>query len=391
MVQYIRLKCIRTLIGDCIMNLMNVVSINIYSILFLVVIYGHSIKFDDKVSLSSKLYMMIVRVTIFLLFVDIFSRFDGRPDTLYEVFNHTGNFLIFIFSPILPTLWLMYVHLQVYQDEQKTIRLFIPAAIINVGHGVLVVLSLYTGWLYSIDADNIYHRGPLFLVSAATSFSLLMIAYGIIVFNRKKTQNRYYFSLMFFVIPPLISIFLQITFYGTSLVLNGVVLSLLIIFLNIQNQSIYTDHLTGVYNRKMLDKYLKTKVAKSTQQKTFSAIMLDLNDFKLINDTYGHDMGDDALQTAARMLKNSIKANDFIARFGGDEFWLVLNASKHSDLKQTVKKINHNLTKLNSSSELPYKLSFSMGYAVYNYDEHMSVEAFEKYIDELMYENKQSK
>jgi len=373
------------------MSLMNVVSINIYSILFLMVIYGHSIKFDDKVSLSSKLYMMIVRVTIFLLFVDIFSRFDGRPDTLYEVFNHTGNFLIFIFSPLLPTLWLMYVHLQVYQDEQKTIRLFIPAAIINVGHGVLVVLSLYTGWLYSIDADNIYHRGPLFLVSAATSFSLLMIAYGIIVFNRKKTQNRYYFSLMFFVIPPLISIFLQITFYGTSLVLNGVVLSLLIIFLNIQNQSIYTDHLTGVYNRKMLDKYLKTKVAKSTQQKTFSAIMLDLNDFKLINDTYGHDMGDDALQTAARMLKNSIKTNDFIARFGGDEFWLVLNASKHSDLKHTVKKINQNLAKLNASSELPYKLSFSMGYAVYNYEERMSVEAFEKYIDELMYENKQGK
>jgi hypothetical protein len=235
------------------MELMNVVSINVYSILFLAVIYGHLVKFDDKVSLSSKLYIMILRVTIVLLIVDIFSRFDGNPDTIYPLLNQVGNFLIFMFSPLLPTLWLIYVHLQVYQDEQKTIRLFIPAILINTGHGLMVIFSLSTGWFYTIDSNNIYHRGPLFLISAAISLMLLLIAFVIIAMNRRKTHDRYYFSLMFFIIPPLISIFLQITFYGTSLVLNSVVLSLLIIFLNIQNQSIYTDHLTVEAFEKYID------------------------------------------------------------------------------------------------------------------------------------------
>lgn len=65
--------------------------------------------------------------------------------------------------------------------------------------------------------------------------------------------------------------------------LNSVVLSSLIVSLNIQNQNIHIDYLTGVHNRKKLKIYLKKKISKSSENKTFSAIMIDLDNFKSIN------------------------------------------------------------------------------------------------------------
>jgi diguanylate cyclase (GGDEF)-like protein len=113
-----------------------------------------------------------------------------------------------------------------------------------------------------------------------------------------------------------------------------------------------------------------------------------MNNFKSINDTFGHDVGDDALETSVKLLKSCLRANDFIARFGGDEFYIVLDVSNRDDLEATVSRINHCIEKFNESNLKPYKLSFSMGYAVYDCHSHMNVEEFQKKIDMLMYENK---
>jgi diguanylate cyclase (GGDEF)-like protein len=158
--------------------------------------------------------------------------------------------------------------------------------------------------------------------------------------------------------------------------------------LNIQNHNMYIDYLTGVNNRKRLETYLKEKINTSTENKTFSAILIDMNNFKSINDTFGHDVGDDALETSVKLLKSCLRANDFIARFGGDEFYIVLDVSNRDDLEATVSRINHCIEKFNESNLKPYKLSFSMGYAVYDCHSHMNVEEFQKKIDMLMYENK---
>lgn len=372
------------------MSLANNLVINIYSIALLIIIYLHSLKHTEKESLQYKLYMMILQITILMLVVDIFSRFDGKPDTIYPLINHFGNFLIFLLSPILPSLWLLYVHCQVFQEEEKTRLLFYPLFATNALNAVMLVLSQFFGWYYYIDSDNIYHRGPLFLFSVSITVVFILIAFVLISANRKKIQKKHYFSLIFFAFPPFMCIILQIIFYGTSLILNGVVLSLLIVFLNIQNDSMYTDYLTGINNRKKLDNYLREKVNASTEDKTFSAIFIDLNNFKSINDTFGHDVGDNALEISAKLLKSCLRSDDFIARFGGDEFYIVLDVSDRIDLEETVCRINSCIEKYNETSDQPYKLSFSMGYAVYNYHSHMKVEEFKKQIDILMYENKRA-
>jgi diguanylate cyclase (GGDEF)-like protein len=182
---------------------------------------------------------------------------------------------------------------------------------------------------------------------------------------------------------------LQIAFYGISLVLNCVVLSIFIVFLNIQNHSMNTDYLTGVNNRKNLEAFLKKKVEASMGDKTFSAILIDLNNFKSINDTFGHDMGDNALQTSSKLLASCLRSNDFVARFGGDEFYIVLDISDKKDLEALVCRIKKCFENYNKSLDQPYKLGLSMGYAVYDCHSHMSVEDFQKHIDILMYKDKQ--
>ncbi|MGI5858860.1 MAG: diguanylate cyclase domain-containing protein [Tepidanaerobacteraceae bacterium] len=372
------------------MDLTYNIIINIYSIALLIIICHNSLKHDEKESLQHKLYMMVLKNTILMLVVDILSRFDGKPDTVYPVINHLGNFMIFLLNPILPSLWLLYVHVQVFQDEKETKRLIYPLLAINALNAVMVILNQFFGWFYYIDSDNIYHRGPLFLFSALITVALILVAFVLIIANRKKIEKKHYFSLVFFAVPPFVCIILQIIFYGMSLMLNSVVLSLLMVSLNIQNHSMYTDYLTGVNNRKKLEIYLKEKISTSTEDKTFSAIMIDLNSFKSINDTFGHDMGDNALQVFAKLLNSCLRSNDFIARFGGDEFFIVLDISNRMDLEEIVRRINVCVEKYNESGERPYKLDFSIGYAVYDYHSHMKAEEFQKQIDILMYENKQA-
>ncbi len=370
------------------MGLQSNVVINIYSIVILFVIYHQCLKQDEKIFLQYKLYIKVLQITILMLVVDIFSRFDGNSGTIYSVLNHVGNCFIFILNPVLSSFWLLYAHDQVFQNEEKTRKLYFPLIIINVVNAVIVVLTQFFGWYYYIDSNNIYHRGPLFSIAFSITLILMIIAFLLIITNRKKIDNNHYFSLVFFAIPPFVCSILQIIFYGISIVLNSVVLSLLIVFLNIQNHSIYTDYLTGVSNRKKLDIYLREKIKSSTENKTFSAIMIDLNNFKTINDTYGHDSGDYALRISAKLLNSCIKPKDFIARFGGDEFCLVLDVYDKVLLENIVRRINNCIEMYNETSDKPYIISFSMGYEVYDYNSNMGIEEFQKHIDKLMYENK---
>lgn len=364
--------------------------LNVYSIMILIIIYIHSVRHSEKNSLQYKLYMMMVRFTILMLVIDIFSRFDGNPDTLYPVINSAGNFLIYLLNPVVPTLWILYVHYQVLQEEKIAKRWLFPLLFVNVAYTVSLVISQFYGWFYYIDPYNIYHRGPLFWIPASTTILMILAAFALIVANRGKVGRKHYFSLLFFAVPPFICVILQIFIYGISLMLNSVVLSLLIVFFNIQIRTIYTDYLTGINNRKKLEAYMEEKISRSTGNKTFSAILTDMDNFKSINDMFGHDMGDDALETSAQLFKKCLRSNDFIARYGGDEFYIILDISNRKALEETLCRINKCIESFNDSNTKPYKLNFSMGYAVYDSHSRMKAKEFQKQIDLLMYENKRA-
>lgn len=86
-----------------------------------------------------------------------------------------------------------------------------------------------------------------------------------------------------------------------------------------------TDGLTGVYNRRSLDGYLMDLVERNLVQKMpFCLLLLDIDDFKTFNDTYGHQVGDRVLIAVARQCRAIIRDDDFIGRYGGEEFAIVI-------------------------------------------------------------------
>lgn len=365
--------------------------IDFYSIIILVIIYFNAARHDEKKSFSYRLFRMMLIITIISLAADMLSRFDGRPDTFYPIWNAFGNGFIFLLNPVMPSLWIIYASFQIFQDENRIRRLIYPLIILNGINLFLVIVTQFSGWYYYIDEGNIYHRGPLFFLGASFSVGQLLVALVMIMVNRKKIDKKHYFSLLFFEIPPLASLLFQTLHYGSAIAINSIVPSMLLVYLNIQNKSIYTDYLTGVHNRKMLDSYIRDKMEASVGKKTFSAVMIDLDNFKQINDTLGHDVGDRALESATKLIQSCLKPQDFIARFGGDEFFVILDMSDKEGLERIISRIKKCVQDYNDMEQEPYKLSFSMGYSVYDSTEVMEVDDFIRKVDQLMYEDKLSK
>ena len=101
-----------------------------------------------------------------------------------------------------------------------------------------------------------------------------------------------------------------------------------------------TDGLTGIYNRKAFDSYLQELISKNARAHTsFAVLMVDIDNFKDVNDSYGHQTGDRVLLALADKCSINIRNEDFIARYGGDEFIVVLQNASRRDARQKAKKL----------------------------------------------------
>ena len=370
------------------MSLTDSIILNCYSAVITVIILIYYMKNGDKGEKHTSLFMRMLWLVLFLLVVDTMGRFDGSPDTYYAVFNQLGNLMLFLLAPALPSLWLLYLHYYIFPDKApgKAMGGFlIGVNTLNLG---LVAANQFTGWLYTIDADNIYARGPVYPLIPAMTVVLLLASTGYVIRLRKKVERTHFVPFLLFPAAPLIGTVLQTVIYGVPFVLAGLVFSVLMVAFFGQSIETNVDYLSGAYNRKRLEYYLRKKIATSSRVSTFSAIMADVNGLKLVNDTYGHTVGDEVLVTISTLIRSILRSNDFVARYGGDEFCIILDTSSEETLRTVVDKINRQLSNYNDMSLKPYRLGLSMGYAVYDPDSGMSAKEFYNHIDAMMYEDK---
>jgi two-component system cell cycle response regulator len=151
------------------------------------------------------------------------------------------------------------------------------------------------------------------------------------------------------------------------------------------------DSLTGLYNRHYFNEIISKEIerAKRYGQK-LSIIMLDIDNFKHMNDTYGHQHGDGVLRECASILNRAIRSSDILCRFGGDEFMIVTPETDCTANNALVSRINGHVSEWNEQMSSPgYELSLSMGCAVWEYGKDLM--AVMREADSLMYENKRSK
>ncbi|ANJ67975.1 hypothetical protein A9404_11845 [Halothiobacillus diazotrophicus] len=131
------------------------------------------------------------------------------------------------------------------------------------------------------------------------------------------------------------------------------------------------DALTGLTNRRGIDEALPKAMARARRnQRNMALVMLDLDDFKPINDRFGHATGDALLQALAQRIKSTLRETDMAARLGGDEFLLLIESiEQKKHLKKTLERINHALTEPVELPEGPARVRASMGVALFPQDD----------------------
>ncbi len=154
-------------------------------------------------------------------------------------------------------------------------------------------------------------------------------------------------------------------------------------------QLAYYDSLTGLANRSLLkDRVSKSIQLASRNKNKLAIIFLDLDYFKLINDNYGHAMGDNLLIYFSKLLKKEIREADTVSRFGGDEFVILLpNIENIKDAILIAKKIRKELQKKHIINSHELNITTSMGISIYP-NHSQNTEDLIKYADIAMYEAK---
>ena len=152
------------------------------------------------------------------------------------------------------------------------------------------------------------------------------------------------------------------------------------------------DSLTGACNRGYGLSLLKRELKFARRRKTTSLLAyVDIDNFKDINDAFGHVEGDQILKEVVILLKSTLREIDIICRMGGDEFLLIFPDSSLKDLSMIKERFNKNLIKLNQIINKPYKIGFSMGISCYDPDNPQPMDELIRIADNRMYKEKKKK
>lgn len=303
--------------------------------------------------------------------------------------------LYYIMRTLIFCCFLLYIDYEMYPDNKRFFKRF-PVYVFPAFVSVIMVgLNCWTGWIFKAS-ENGYDRGPLFYLPR-----IVFIVYTVCMFGDfyryekardKNSRSTSYRRLLVFPFVPCISTVLQIFLPTSGWILSITMIAILINYIAIQNSDMARDHLTGLYNRSQLEVFMNYQIKNLIEGNYLFLIMLDLDKFKQINDTYGHVVGDDALIHAGNLLRNNCKKkSDYVVRLGGDEFVLIGQCESKDAVKEIIDRIHEASKEFNRTSGKPYRINFSAGYVIYDGTGEMTLDKLISKADQEMYKNKRLK
>lgn len=310
---------------------------------------------------------------------------DGQEFSTGIFLNYFTNSLCFLGTVSVGFLWCIYVELHIYKNFKRTFRrakyLVVPW-IIEV---VMILVNIFgTNVLFHITEYNVYHRGTCVLVGYVSLMIYFFYSIFVVFHSEKQGINVTFFPVMYFVGPCIAGVLIQFFRYGITAAWLSVALALTFVQMQNYSENLLVDDLSGLYNRRYMNRVLKKYNV--NRGKSLYGIMMDVNDFKKINDNFGHSTGDHAISVMGDILTRALPEGGLAMRFAGDEFIILLIDAEEEDAKQMVKNIHGTLASFNEGGAEQFKLSVSAGYTQYTKED--TTESFLKHMDESMYEMK---
>lgn len=306
----------------------------------------------------------------------------GSSNIVIKVLVFLSGSGLFLGNVMIGYLWAKFimVHMNIpFSDIRRNI--YRTIGLISI---VLLVINIFYPLVFSVS-DGRYQRGFAYIIFLIFAAFYILDSLYLYVKRVKKNGSLKLFPVHIFLIPVILGGVIQAFFVEIAITWTSIAISVAGIMTALKNEIIFTDCLTGLYNRVYLE--FLHKRACNKKDCWVSGIMIDLNGFKQINDNYGHAEGDLALCIVADLLRKSFSEYGVVTRYAGDEFVIMLNTTDDQLIQKIIKSAKKNFVTENEKSDKPYQLSASMGYAITNLSNE-TIDDFMNRIDEQMYQDK---
>ncbi|MBQ6731371.1 MAG: GGDEF domain-containing protein [Bacilli bacterium] len=320
--------------------------------------------FLDKKT-TRRTYILIA--SIFLLSISVFIEFYFENDISYKMLRLVLMAIRYSATP--------FIIAQILFALVKRLKafVFIPAGALLI----LNVVSIFTGIVFSINDENKLVRGPFILGYLPFIVVGLYCAFLIYILVRRSNKRAMEIIPIAVLAVAFISGLIFPFLLGadfSKIFCPTIAVAFFIYYVFQILQLTKKDGLTGLLNRQAY--YAETS---KTHKDITAIISLDMNGLKKINDTYGHDAGDEALVTLAICFLRACKVNQSVYRMGGDEFAIVCRKTSEEEVIKLIDRIHELVDKT--------KYTCSVGYS-YQKDGFMNLDELLKLSDERMYQDK---
>jgi diguanylate cyclase (GGDEF)-like protein len=359
------------------------------SLILLVMILVDYLRRYDTDTFQRRLYLSIIVPLIIAIIsdgLDVF--FQGWPGKTVYYLLYAANTLYFMFQITAYYLITLFVDYVINKNQDRTKKIFYAVAVILVINAVILGFNFPRGYYFYISPENRYVYGDQYSLRLAISYAPALVLMIELFKNRRKIKKTQAYMLMFFALLTGSGAALDLILGAGRLIWPCLSAAMLYMYFFIVRTDSKIDSLTGIDNRYSFNEFIKS-LSGANEKQAYSFVMIDLDEFKKINDTFGHLEGDNALRDTATIIKGCVRHTDFAARYGGDEF--VLAARADSNIEVLLRRILDAIQAQNDKNVRPYKIKLSYGYDVFTPNRGQSIEEFLAHVDRLMYKQKAAK
>jgi len=381
--------------ADILNNLPLALNCTLGSMLIIILILGtylrmYSIDYFQRTVFCSLLVIFLAAIISDLAFLLIGGISGKLAYTLRYLFNAL-HYLLQMLSCY---------YIMIFIDYMAFMRKYRSGKILGITYTIIIIyaLILLLSYIFEVNShidlvNNSFYRQGHFYLRLLLGYGPMVFALGEIFLYRsffKKSQVTMFFTILsFFIFGSTFDFLLG----ETRLVWPLETAALLYTYFFIVQSFMFIDPLTEIGNRLSFNGFVD-RLSRYPTGESWAIVMIDMDHFKQINDTLGHQEGDNALGYMAVIIKSCLSKEDFAIRYGGDEFVLAIKVEKETAESVITKLMNDIQIVINIFNEReisPFKLAISYGYDVYTADGKQSMEEFLSHIDDLMYKNKRER
>lgn len=283
--------------------------------------------FNSKKSSLSQTFRNIVfnsclRITFLAIMVNIFS--TVLLNYIQEVpiaLNYALLIVYFISTPLMGVIYFLYTMTNIYEfNPRALLRNSLLACIPGIIYIIVVLLNPFTDFIFTLDRLTGYNRGQGIQYTYIIFYIYVILSLLVLTIYRKRLEKSLIRILAAFPILSCFVIVFQSIYPDIILTGFAAMYALLIVYMNLQNNQIFMDNLTGLLNRQEFRKIIDLRIK---NQKPVYIFVLSLKEFKFINDKFGLHIGDILLTNISTFLKTIIVPQNNLYRYSGDEFAVI--------------------------------------------------------------------